>query len=357
MGSASAGRVERAVFLVDAERGSYRRAADLYRTAFVHAGIAVEWVSYGEASARDLEGQWVVHHTIGPLFQPIAGAVNTAVVFHEWSRYPAGWLETLNRFEALWAPSRHVQQVLVASGATAPVHFVPPPLVDAECTAKATWHAGGPFRLLSVGEPHFRKGFHLLLEGFQRAFPRLGEAELTLKVSPSCDWTAPRPDVHLVRDALSRDALAALVAAHDGYVTASLGEGLGLPVAEAILSLLPVAANRWGGHADLVDPGACWEIGYDEVPQLYCSHPTFYAEGQRCAYSAPDRIATALRAMVSADADERERRARRAHAHLARHHGLADTAAGVLALAPTRTDRPTAPHVSGARGHRGGPLD
>jgi glycosyltransferase involved in cell wall biosynthesis len=314
---------DRAVFLVDTERGSYERAADLYFDAFHGLGIEVERVPYADAPAQDLRGRWVVHHTIGPLFRPVAGAINTAVVFHEWSRYPSGWIGALNTFDALWAPSRHVERVLTSSGATVPVCYAPPPLAVPQASTRAAWHATGPFRLLSVGEPHFRKGFHLLIEGFQRAFPQVGEAELTLKVSPSCDWSSPRRDIHLVRERLPRPALQELFITHDAYVTASLGEGLGLPVAEAVTALLPVAANRWGGHGEIVEADAFWDIAYDEVPQLYCSHPTFYADGQQCAYSSPEHIADTLRAMVAATPGEREARARRAHAHLSRTHGLA----------------------------------
>ncbi len=315
--------VERVVFLVDTARGSYQRAADLYREAFEHLGIDVESRPYSDASARDLPGRWVVHHTIGPLFRPVVGAINTAVVFHEWDRYPSGWLSALNEFDALWAPSRHVERVLVSSGATTAVRYVPPPLAVDSPRTKVAWTATGPFRFLSIGEPHFRKGFHLLLEGFTTAFPRVGEAELTLKISTGCDWSSPRPDIRMVPERLTRNELNQLLVSHDGYVTASLGEGLGLPVAEAVMALLPVAANRWGGHTEIVEPGAFWEIAHDEVPQLYCSHPAYYAPGQHCAYSSPDRIATTLRAVVDAGPGEREQRAREARAGLSRAHGRA----------------------------------
>jgi hypothetical protein len=144
-----------AVFLVDRDRGSYVRAADLYASAFRAAGIDVEHHDYCAASAESLRGRSVVHHTIGPLFRRVEGAVNTAVVFHEWSRYPALWLETLNRFEGIWAPSRHVVDVLLSSGATVPVSCVPPPVPLEDSDVKQSWRSGAAFRFLSVGEPHF----------------------------------------------------------------------------------------------------------------------------------------------------------------------------------------------------------
>jgi glycosyltransferase involved in cell wall biosynthesis len=186
---------------------------------------------------------------------------------------------------------------------------------------KTSWHVSSPFRFLSIGEAHFRKGFHLLFEGFLQAFPTEGEATLTAKVPRGCAWRSPRPDITIVADRLDRDDLLALYRTHDAYVTASLGEGLGLPVAEAVKAALPVVVNLWGGHCDLVRPSDCWPIPHDVVPQVFCSDPSYYAPGQRCAYSAPERIAAALRAVAAAPAEEREARARRARASLDESHG------------------------------------
>jgi glycosyltransferase involved in cell wall biosynthesis len=327
-----AGRPSAAVFLVDTDRGSYSRAADLYAAAFDAAGIGVDVRPHGGGHRDGLAGRWVVQHTIGPLFEPIAGATNTAVVFHEWSRYPSEWLATLNRFESVWAPSRHVEDVLRRSGLAAPLHYVPPPLSFTGAIQRTSWSAGTPFRLLAVGEPHFRKGFHLLLEGYRRAFPSPGEAELTLKVSPACTWDSPRADIRLVRERLSPEALARLYTGHDALVSTSLGEGLGLPIAEAVDTLMPVVTNLWGGHCDIVSADGAWVISHEEVPQLFCSAPSFYADGQCCAYSSPDRIAAALRAVVSATPAEREARARVARAALVARHGVAAAAGRIRQL-------------------------
>jgi glycosyltransferase involved in cell wall biosynthesis len=328
-------RFDSAVFLVDAERGSYIRAADLYESAFRAAGIHVDKKDYATADRESLRRTWVVHHTIGPLFRRVPGAFNTAVVFHEWSRYPRGWMDTLEEFDAIWAPSRHVRDVLVASGATN-VIYLPPPVALEDAPVKQSWQTSRPFRFLSVGEPHFRKGVHLLLAGYLAAFPNEGEAELVVKVSASCDWAPPRSDIRFLRERLSRSELGALFASHDAYVTASLGEGLGLPLAEAILARLPSAANWWGGHRDLVQATDFWEIAHEEVPQVFCSQPSFYATDQQCAYSSPDRIAATLRGVVDAGPDERERRARRAASALRDTHGLQRIAACVGEHVPSR---------------------
>ncbi|HWB29568.1 MAG TPA: glycosyltransferase [Vicinamibacterales bacterium] len=328
------------IFLIDRDRPSYVEAADLYREAFRAADIDVREEPYAPAACATAPGAWMLHHTIGPLFQPVAGAINTAVVFHEWDRYPAPWVATLNAFQSVWAPSSHVVSTLRASGVTTPIDLVPPPVAARRMPPKTSWTAPPPFRLLAIGDAHFRKGFHLLIDGFMRAFPASGEAMLTLKVSASCAWRSPRTDIVLIADRLDRGDLLSLYRRHDAYVTASLGEGLGLPVAEAVLAGLPVVANAWGGHCDLVQPADMWPIAHEIVPQVFCSDPSYYADGQRCAYSSADQVAAALRAIRAATPAEREARSRRARAALLASHGVAEVAALVQRHRPSRLAAP-----------------
>jgi glycosyltransferase involved in cell wall biosynthesis len=93
----------------------------------------------------------------------------------------------------------------------------------------------------------------------------------------------------------SREALLNRYRGFDLFASASLGEGLGLPVAEAILAGLPVLANDWGGHRDLLRAGAFFPIPHAVVPQPFCSRPDYYAPGQRCAVASVEGIAQALR--------------------------------------------------------------
>jgi hypothetical protein len=112
-------------------------------------------------------------------------------------------------------------------------------------------------------------------------------------------------------------------------------------VAEAVANLLPVVTNLWGGHLDIVAADGCWEILHEEVPQLFCSTPDYFADGQRCAYSAPDQIAAGLLSVMNATPAEREARAARALTTLRQRHGLASAAA--------RIEQHAFPDVIGAR--------
>ena len=310
------------VLLTDYEHPSYVIIGRLFRLTLESAGFTVmEKPADAIAGGSVANGQWVLSNTIGPMFNPVPGAVNVALPAHEWSRYPADWVEKLNRFDEIWVASGHEREVLSNSGVTTPVELMAPGLDFDPVPLKNDWDSGGPFRFLSCGAGHFRKGFHLLMEGFIRAFPEPGSASLTIKTSADVSWSTPREDIIIDTRTLERRDMLSLYSGYDAYVTASLGEGLGLPVAEAVLACLPVLANYWGGHRSLLDQGAFWEIPYEEVDQPFCSEPSYFATNQKCAFSSPSAIAETLRMVVENSADKRESMARSARDFLLARYG------------------------------------
>ena len=342
----------RVMIVSDSTVSSYLEVARLYgetlaaldgrREAVEHSPMAKtarEW----RTLVRRARGALVVQVVLGYQFRAVPGAVNVAVPFHEWSRCPSRWIEAVNEFDGVWAASHHVAGVMRRGGVTVPVRFAPPALRADGIVAKRSYVARGPFRLLFCGEPHFRKGHHLLMEGFRKAFAG-NEATLTIKTSPRCPWRSPDPRIRLDIRVLSRKAMMGLYTHHDAFVSASLGEGLGLGLAEAILAGLPVAANAWSGHRSLLVSGGFFPIRHRVVDQPFCSLPELYADGQRCALSTADDIARTLRAIVSADGTERAARARVAREALVARYGPARAAArlgGVLMELARRTGTPT----------------
>lgn len=311
------------VILSEPSVASYGTIGALYHDTFRAMGVRSTLGVYPEARLpRASRGAVVLHNTLGFRFSPLPGAINVAVPFHEWSRYPAEWVARLNRFDEVWAASAYLAGVLRRSGVTVPVRFAPPALDLHPPRPKRAWSAHRPFRFLFVGEPHFRKGHHLLIEGFRRAFATSGLATLTIKTAPGCTWTVPDPRIRVIGERWSHHRMARLYGSHDGFVSASLAEGLGLGVAEAILARVPVAANCWGGHASLLAEGGYVKVAHRVVPQPYCSRPDFYAPGQQCALSSPDAVATAMERMVRMSPWDRERQAGRARAHVERRYGF-----------------------------------
>lgn len=316
------------IILTESSVASYGVIGRLYQETFRAMGIESTLAPYPtDGPPQAPRHAIVLHNTLGFRFAPVAGAVNVAVPFHEWSRYPPEWSARLSRFDEVWAASPYLATVLRKSGVTASVRFAPPALDLHAPRSKTTWTPHRPFRFLFVGAPHFRKGHHLLIEGFRRVAGRTPGATLTIKTAADCAWTVPDRRIRVIAERWPLDRIRGLYRAHDAFVSASLGEGLGLGVAESMLARLPVATNRWGGHTSLLAPGGCVTIPHRVVPQPFCSQPDFYAPGQRCALSSPDAVAAAMETTMAMSARAREAQARRAHAHVERRFGFSAASA------------------------------
>lgn len=314
----------RILILSEPTVASYGTIGTLYRDTFQRLGLPCEVRPHPlTGRARAPRGAIVLHNTLGFRFAPVPGAVNIAVPFHEWSRYPAAWGERLNGFDAIWAASRHIGEVLQRSGVRTPVRFVPPALDLTPPPPKDHWRGHRPYRFLFIGEPHFRKGHHLLIAGFRLLAATGRTATLTIKTSADCPWRASEPSIDVIAGRWTRDRLLGLYRTSDAFVSASLGEGLGLGVAEAMLARLPVAANRWGGHRSLLTPGGYVRIAHRVTPQPFCSTPEYFAPGQACALSSPEAIAEAMERMLTMTPHARQAQAEVAVRHVTERFGIA----------------------------------
>lgn len=310
------------LLLSDLQRQSYKIVGSYWRKAFEIAGWRVieiqtpETEEEREAITGKYIGAIIFHNTLGSHMIPLKRCVNIALPGHEWDRYPRNWVHNLNTFDSVWTYSQHVANTLKSSGVTCQVHFQPLPLYFESIPKKSNWPIVKPFNFISCGEAHFRKGFHLLMLGFQEAFPKVGEASLTIKTSQDCQWVSPREDIRIITELMSRKQILSLYHKYDGYVSASLGEGLGLPVAEAVRAGLPVAVNYWGGHCDLLTHDGFFPIDFEVIKQPFCSNPEYYAKEQCCAFSSPENIAKALVSMAKSSLTERKNMVLKAQNHL-----------------------------------------
>lgn len=299
------------VILTDFHRGSYKIIGDLFANSF-RGQRSVRHLPTPEtsASSKDLgnkiAGTIVFHNTLGDRFVPLPECYNIALPLHEWSEYPKAWINLLNEFDEVWTITDHVRNILSRGGLTKPMYKLPPALDTENVPPKRDWSIEDLPKFLFVGEPHFRKGHHLLMQGFMKAFLKTNEARLTIKTSPSCQWESPREDIVLIKEEWSRDRLLSEYAKHDCFVSASLGEGLGLPLGESIMAELPVCTNHWGGHQSLLQQEAFIEISHREIIQPFTSDPEFYAENQKCAYSSPDAIRIGLLKFLTLNSEQKQ---------------------------------------------------
>lgn len=310
------------VVLSDEHIGSYAVIGDLLVRTLSAVGVAAEHRPLSAARTTGVpKGAVAIHNTIGPRFAPLPGCRNIAMVHHEWDRYPKGWVDSLNAFSGVWVTTAFVKRTLVNSGVVAPIVLLRPALDVDPIPVKVSYDVGRPVQFFACGAPHFRKGHHLLMEGFLRAFPRAGSARLVIHTDAQRDWDSPRRDIEIDDAPLTRSALLGRYREFDLFVSASLGEGLGLPVAEAIFAGVPVVANDWGGHRSLLRAGAFFALPHTVVPQPFCSRPDYFAAGQRCAVATVEGIARTLRQAAGTSARVRTRMAISARETLLARYG------------------------------------
>ena len=314
------------VLLTDFARGSYKVIGELYHS-LLSPLYDVEHLHTPQnqedrlALAKRFSSGIILHNTLGDGFVPLEGCYNIAIPHHEWSEYPTPWIGLLNKFDEIWTTTNHIRELLQRGGLKAPSFLLPPALDQENFIPKSDWEIYGKPSFLFVGESHFRKGNHLLIDGFLKAFPNPDMACLTIKTAPNCPWDSPREDIIVEKEEWSRDKLLAEYSRHDCFASASLGEGLGLPVAEAIMSELPICTNFWGGHKSLLCENSFVRMEHEEIPQPYSSDPKFYADGQKCSFSSPEEVKKSLLSFLALNPKKRESMSASAKQFFAERYG------------------------------------
>ena len=99
------------------------------------------------------------------------------------------------------------------------------------------------------------------------------------------------PAVHLILDDLSDSDLKVLYERADLMVLPSRAEGFGLPIAEAILSGLPVITTGWSGGLDIARAGAVRLVDFD------FAHASSHLGAQESLWAEPkvDHLASLMR--------------------------------------------------------------
>jgi len=279
------------------EASGYGEAADRCRLALEASGIGIEWtpfvpghgfgngLGYEPAAPYRPLRTWsgddvVVVHLVPEYLPPVREhAPDALVVAHtawETDRVPAAWLACLQSSDVVVVPSDFSAAAFSAAGMLSPAvvpHVAPQPLSEAaDGWGDLPDHV---FVFYTIAEWTERKGVHLTIEAYLRAFSSSDAVVLVVKTSHRDRRCAPPAGRRAVEPGTSAWSLAAQLASHrnppsvrlitrevggaelrslhrrgDCYVSVCRGEGWGLGAFDAALYGKPVVTTGYGGHMD-----------------------------------------------------------------------------------------------------------
>lgn len=198
----------------------------------------------------------------------------------EESGFPVAYVEEFNRrLDLITVLSSSVEKILRDNGVRVPIavtgagvdHLWQIPAGTLPATLTSACKA---FRFLHISSCFPRKGVDVLLRAYGDAFRAQDEVSLIIKTFPNVHNTvaaqlqalqqtdAEFPHVVLVNEDWDDAKIVALYQFADAFVAPGRGEGLGLPIAEAMLFELPVITTAWGGQTDFCDDTTAWCCDY-----------------------------------------------------------------------------------------------
>lgn len=271
-------------------------ADDLARTAAAlsdvprDAALLVDGLAYGalppaviRAAGRPVSA--LVHHPLG---------YETGLSPERAAALIAGERAALALADRIVATSRYTARLLgaefgVPAGRITVAEPGTPP------AARVAPRPGPPVRLLAVGTVTHRKGYDVLV----RALASLTDLDWSLTIAGSLD-RAPDCTASLRREiaalalggrialpgTVTPDALDRLHAGADLAVSASLFEGYGMALAEALARGLPLVATTGGAAAETVPAGAGIAVPPGDAPALAAALRALIADPARRAAAA-----------------------------------------------------------------------
>jgi glycosyltransferase involved in cell wall biosynthesis len=247
----------------------------------------------------------------------------------EETGFPVEYVAAFNRkLDLITVLSEFVKKVLQDNGVRTPI-AVTGGGVDhlLNVVPKPPTEAMRSYRFLHISSCFPRKGVDALLSAYGQAFSLADDVSLVIKTFPNPHNTVAQqlaqhqqanpqyPHVVLVNRDCTDEELVGWYQACHALVAPSRGEGLGLPMAEAMLFNLPVITTGWGGQVDFCDHGTAWICDYQ------FAKPASHFGQTHSAWADPDvgHLRTLLREVCGLTPEQRTVRT-----HAARQRILQD---------------------------------
>ena len=240
------------------------------------------------------------------------GAYNILYPFWELSRYPEVWLDKLNLFDELWAPSRFIEGALQGS-VDKPISHMPLPIkVELIRFLGRSRFKIPPLKYTFLFSFDFRsyierKNPYALIEVFKKvkAERPLSDFNIVIKAQGSGNSAKTRQDyeefvlainespvrdnVMFINELFTDYEMKNLIRCCDCYISLHRSEGFGLGMAEAMFLGKPVIATGYSGNMDFMDEQTALIVNYKLKPVGRDEY--LFAENQQWAEPDLDQAA------------------------------------------------------------------
>jgi glycosyltransferase involved in cell wall biosynthesis len=265
---------------------------------------------------------------------------NIAVWWWELQEFPTEYWQCFTRFDEIWTGTRFIQHAL-SRYSPIPILCIPPSLSLPDEPLVSREALGLPhdeylflfmFDFLSVFE---RKNPLALIRAFRQAFQPSEPVRLILKCMNSqqapeqlarINEASGDARITLLDKYLSRIETVSLIGACDAYASLHRSEGLGLPLAEAMMLRKPVVATGWSGNADFMTDSNSYVVPYKLVANERDAGP--YKAGEVWA-QADNKVAARMLREVYDNRDGSALKAAQAAVDVRMHFGPETVAAEI----------------------------
>ena len=271
------------------------QAFDVGRALRVSSDLGAEAGAGGpEAADRAVGGVLISHFNPPELYRwvqrtrgrPLRGRRHIGYWAWELPTLPQGWREAFAYVDEVWCPSHFTAEaVRAAAPAGLPVRVVAHPVFMTPQPAPDRARFGLPdgacvvLTAFDLKSTLARKNPLGAIEAYRHAAPQAdGASLLVCKLTPGRTpaerrleaqveaAVAGRPDIVLLRDALSEADMNRLVASVDVVLSLHRAEGFGLLAAEGLWLGKPVVATAWSGVMDFLDAESSALVPWAERP-------------------------------------------------------------------------------------------